>query len=73
MANVGWIFYLVDGNDRYVVHVSEPDHDAAIKLIPTHLQGMTVTSEQTMSKPLNDFFPLGPGKAVVGKFLPNGS
>ncbi len=70
MSNAGWIFYLEDGKDRYVVHVSEPDRNAAINLIPLHLQGLKVTSEQTMSKSLNDFFPLEPGGTAVGKFLP---
>lgn len=69
MSNAGWIFYLEDGIDRYVVHVSEPDRNAAANLIPANLRGLNVTNEQIMSKSLNDFFPLQPGKVAVGKYL----
>ena len=68
MSNAGWIFYLTDEIDRYVVHVSEPDHDIAIKLIPAHLNGKRIYNEEVMSKSLNDFFPLEPGKVAFGKY-----
>lgn len=70
MSNAGWIFYLQDGSDRYVVHVSEPDRQSAVSLIPAHLQSLQVTMDQTMGKSLNDFLELKPGKTAVGKFEP---
>lgn len=68
MSNAGWIFYLTDEIDRYVVHVSEPDRDIAIKLIPAHLNDKRIYNEEVMSKSLNDFFPLETGGVAFGKY-----
>lgn len=69
MNQVGWIFYLNDEHDRYVVHVLELDQAVARELIPDHLKALNVYKTEVMGQGLSDFFPLKASGVSVGKFM----
>lgn len=68
MNQVGWIFYINDEHDRYVVYVSELDKDAARELIPAHLKNLKVFKTEVMGKGIDDFFKLKRGDVRTGMF-----